>query len=114
MVWYGCLDYFYGNRVVTSFRRTIAVDERRAFNYIIQSTTADLTIDRAVELDKLLEGTKSKVAFIVHDEIVLDIHEEDRYRIPELKEVFQNNKLGSFRANVKAGKSYGELKELKL
>jgi DNA polymerase I-like protein with 3'-5' exonuclease and polymerase domains len=107
-------DYFYGNRVVTPFRRTIAVDERRAFNYIIQSTTADLTIDRAVELDKLLEGTKSKVAFIVHDEVVLDIHEEDRYKIPELKEVFQDNKLGSFRANVKAGKSYGELKELKL
>ena len=107
-------DYFYGNRVITPFRRTIAVNERKAFNYIIQSTTADLTIDRAVELDKALEGTKSKVAFIVHDEVVLDIHEEDRYRIPELKEVFQNNKLGSFRVNVKAGKSYGELKELKL
>ena len=107
-------DYFYGNRVITPFRRTIAVNERKAFNYIIQSTTADLTIDRAVELDKALGGTKSKVAFIVHDEVVLDIHEEDRYRIPELKEVFQNNKLGSFRVNVKAGKSYGELKELKL
>ena len=107
-------DYFYGNRVVTPFKRTIAVNERKAFNYIIQSTTADLTIDRAVELDKALESTKSKVAFIVHDEVVLDIHEEDKYLLPKLKEVFQNNKLGSFRVNVKAGKSYGELKELKL
>ncbi len=107
-------DYFYGNRIVTPLRRTIKVDEKKAFSYIIQSTTADLTIDRAIELDKVLEGTKSKVAFIVHDEVVLDIHEEDRYRIPELKEVFQNNKLGSFRVNVKAGKSYGDLKELKL
>ena len=107
-------NYFYGNRVVTPFRRTISVEERRAFSYIIQSTTADLTLARAVEIDKILENTKSKVAFIVHDEVVLDIHEEDRYRIPELKEVFQNNKLGSFRVNVKAGKSYGDLKELKL
>ena len=107
-------DYFYGNRVMTPFKRIIAVNERKAFNYIIQSTTADLTIDRAVELDKVLESTKSKVAFIVHDEVVLDIHEEDKYLLPELKEVFQNNKLGSFRVNVKAGKSYGELKELKL
>ena len=107
-------DYFYGNRVITPFKRTITVNERKAFNYIIQSTTADLTIDRAVELDKALESKKSKVAFIVHDEVVLDIHEEDRYRIPELKEVFQNNKLGSFRVNTKAGKSYGELRELKL
>jgi DNA polymerase I-like protein with 3'-5' exonuclease and polymerase domains len=67
-----------------------------------------------VELDRILEDTQSHVAFIVHDEIVLDIHENDRYLIPELKEVFQNNKLGSFKANVKAGKNYGELKELKL
>ena len=107
-------DYFYGDRVETPFKRKIKVDQRRAFNYIIQSTTADLTIDRAVELDKILEDTQSPVAFIVHDEIVLDIHDDDRYLIPDLKEVFQNNKLGSFRANVKAGKNYGELKELKL
>ena len=107
-------DYFYGNRVVTPLKRTIVVNERKAFSYIIQSTTADLTIDRAVEIDKVLENTKSKVAFIVHDEVVLDIHEEDRYKIVELKEIFQNNKLGSFRVNVKAGKSYGELRELKL
>ena len=107
-------DYFYGDRVETTFKRKIKVDQRRAFNYIIQSTTADLTIDRAVKLDNILENTKSKVSFIVHDEIVLDIHEDDRYLIPELKEVFQNNKLGSFRVNVKAGKNYGDLKELKL
>jgi DNA polymerase I-like protein with 3'-5' exonuclease and polymerase domains len=107
-------NYFYGDRIETPFKRKIKVDQRRAFNYIIQSTTADLTIDRAVELDKILENTQSHVAFMVHDEIVLDIHEDDRYLIPELKEVFQNNKLGSFKANVKAGKSYGELKELKL
>jgi hypothetical protein len=109
------LDKHYdGNAVGTPFGRTIKVDSRKAFNYIIQSATADLTIDRAVALDHFLENTESKVAFIVHDEIVLDIHENDKYLIPELKEVFQNNKLGSFRANVKAGKNYGELKELKL
>jgi len=109
------LDKHYdGIAVSTPFGRTIKVDSRKAFNYIIQSTTADLTIDRAVALDRFLENTQSKVAFIVHDEIVLDIHEDDKYLIPELKEVFQNNKLGSFRANVKAGKNYGELKELKL
>ena len=54
------------------------------------------------------------VQFIIHDEIVLDIHAEDRYKIPELKEVFQNTKLGRFRANVKAGKNYGVMKEIEL
>jgi hypothetical protein len=102
------------NKVTTPFGREIEVDERRAFNYMIQSTTADLTLDRAVELDKALEGTKSHVAFIVHDEIVLDLHDEDKHLVPQLKEIFQNNKLGNFMANVKAGKNYGKLKELRL
>ncbi len=102
------------NKIKTPFGRTIEVDERKAFSYLIQSTTADTTLERAVELDRILRGTKSHVAFIVHDEIILDIHEDDKYRIPELKEVFQNNKLGSFMANIKAGKTYGDMKELKL
>ena len=106
--------YYMKGKVITPYDRAIDSDISKAVNYLIQSTTADLTIDRAVALDKVLEGTKSKVAFIVHDEIVLDIHEEDRYKILELKEVFENNKLGSFMANVKAGKNYGELKELKV
>ena len=106
--------YFFTNRVETPFGRVINVEERKAFNYIIQSTTADLTIDRAIALDKALEGTKSTVAFIVHDEIVLDIHEDDKHMIPQLKETFQNNKMGNFLANVKAGKSYGELKRLEI
>jgi hypothetical protein len=109
------LDTYYdGTHVKTPFGRTIKVKQRKAFNYVIQSATADLTIDRAVALDKALENCKSKVAFIVHDEIVLDIHAEDRYKIPELKEVFQNTKLGRFRANVKAGKNYGVMKEIEL
>lgn len=107
-------QYYDGNRVKTPFSRRIEVDDRRAFNYVIQSTTADLTIDRAIALDKALEGCKSKVAFIIHDEIVLDVHAEDRYKIPELKEIFQNTKLGRFRANVKAGKTYGTMKEIEL
>jgi hypothetical protein len=106
--------YYDGSKVKTPFGRTIEVDGRRAFNYVIQSTTADLTIDRAIELDKVLNGCKTKVAFIIHDEIVLDVHAEDRYKIPELKEVFQNTKLGRFRANVKAGKNYGMMKEIEL
>jgi hypothetical protein len=44
----------------------------------------------------------------------LDIADEDKEKIPELKATFENNKLGNFMANIKAGKDYGSLKELKL
>ena len=73
-----------------------------------------MTLDRAVALDKALEGSKSKVAFVVHDEVVLDLAEEDKERIIELKEIFENNKLGRFMANTAAGKTFGAMKELKI
>jgi hypothetical protein len=107
-------NYYDGGFARTKFKREILVDEFKAFNYIIQSTTADLTIDRAVALDKALQNTKSKVAFIIHDEIVLDIHEDDRARIPKLKETFQQNKLDMFKANVKAGNDFGKMKDLRI
>jgi len=107
-------ENYSNGKVKTPFGRVIDAVEEKAFSYLIQSTTSDLTIDRAVEIDKALEGTESKVAFIVHDEIVLDLKEEDRYKIPDLKVIFENNKLDKFMSNIKAGKSYGEMKVLKL
>ena len=52
--------HFDGESVNTIFGRTIKVDRRRAFNYVIQSTTADLTIDRAIELDNMLAATNPR------------------------------------------------------
>ena len=94
--------------------RKINVNEWKAFNYLIQSTTSDLTLDRAVALDKALEGKKSKVAFIIHDEVVLDIADDEREELSELKKVFGNTKMGRYLTNVKAGKNFGEMKELKI
>jgi DNA polymerase I-like protein with 3'-5' exonuclease and polymerase domains len=111
----GVLSKFYKDgKINTPTGRCIEVDQRRALSYLIQSTTSDLTLDRAVALDKALEGSKSKVAFVVHDEVVLDLAEEDKERIIELKEIFENNKLGRFMANTAAGKTFGTMKELKI
>jgi DNA polymerase I-like protein with 3'-5' exonuclease and polymerase domains len=111
----GVLSKFYKDgKINTPTGRCIEVDQRRALSYLIQSTTSDLTLDRAVALDKALEGSKSKVAFVVHDEVVLDLAEEDKERIIELKEIFENNKLGRFMANTAAGKTFGAMKELKI
>jgi DNA polymerase I-like protein with 3'-5' exonuclease and polymerase domains len=109
------LDKYYKNGYVsTIFDRKIEVDERRAFNYLIQSTTSDLVIDRALEIDKILRPTKSSVSHIVHDELVIDLADEDRPLIPEIKKVFSENKLAAFMVNLKAGKNYYDLEELKI
>ena len=100
--------------VHTPFERHIKVEERKAFNYLIQSTTADLVLERALALDKMLEGRQSFISHIVHDEIVIDLTDEDRQLIPDIKEIFANNKIGTYLVNLKCGKNYLDLKELNL
>jgi uncharacterized protein (UPF0210 family) len=109
------LEKWYNNGYIsTPLGRKISVEKRKAFNYLIQSTTSDIVLDRAVEIDKMLEGTKSFISHIVHDEIVLDMSDEDRKMIPEIKKTFANNSLANFLVNLNAGKDYLDLKELKL
>lgn len=109
------LDKYYQDGYInTIFDRSIKVDQRRAFNYLIQSTTSDLVIERAIEIHKMLEKTKSHISHIVHDELVIDMADEDRGLLPEIKEVFANNRLGTFIVNLSAGQNYLDLGELKL
>jgi len=106
--------YYKDGAIRTIFDREVEVDEYKAINYIVQSTCADLVNDRAVALDKFLEGKGSFISHIVHDEIVLDMPDEERYLIPEIKEIFSNNKLDKFVTNLKAGRDYMDIGVLNL
>ena len=109
------LDKYYdGDYISTIFGRHIKVDSWRAFNYLIQSTTADLVVDRAIAIDRMLEGKKSFISHIVHDEIVIDFDDEDRELLAKIKDTFAANKLGTFMVNLKAGKNYYDLENLSL
>jgi hypothetical protein len=100
--------------VKTMFGREIEADEKHALNYIVQSTTADLVLQRMIEVYKKLKGKKTFIAFTIHDNIVLDMPHEERYIIPELIEIFSNTALGKFLVNVKAGRDFGNLRTLNL
>lgn len=106
--------HYIDGAVHTPFGRKIEVGRWKALNYLIQSTTADLALDRAVALDRALEGYKSRVAFIVHDEVVIDLCDDEKHLVPLLRDVFQDTKLGKFLVNLKAGKDYGSLEALGL
>jgi len=107
-------EYYEGGYVQTIAGRKIKVDERRAFNYIIQSTTADLVMSRAIEIDRFLEDKKSFVSHIVHDEIVIDLSNDEKDLVPEIKEIFSNNILDKFVVNMEAGTNYYDLEDLRL
>jgi hypothetical protein len=106
--------YYIKDTVNTPMGRAIEVDERKALNYLIQSTTADIVLDRAVAIDKFLHGKKSCVSHIVHDEVVVDLDDSERELVPEIKEIFENNKIDKFLCNLNAGQNYYNLKGLSL
>jgi hypothetical protein len=105
------LDKYYKEGYIhTPYGRKIKVEQRKALNYLIQSTTADRVLEKAVLIDKMLEGRKSFISHIVHDEIVIDYADEDRDIVIGIRDVFEDGYL----ANLRAGKDYYNLNELKL
>jgi hypothetical protein len=106
------LDKWYeGGYIITPYKRKMKVERRKALNYLIQSTTADRVLERAVVIDKMLEDKKSFISHIVHDEIVIDLCDEERDTLPEIKKTFEKD---GFMANINAGKNYLDFDRLKI
>ena len=101
-----------GNHVKTIFDREIIADEYHALNYIIQSTCSDLIMQKATNIDKILQNKKTKVAFVIHDSIVLDYCDEDAGIVNKIYREFRDTPFGQFKANAAAGRNFGELKDL--
>lgn len=106
--------YFNGNQVTTFFDRVIESDEYHALNYLVQSTAADLFFRQMIKVWKMLEGKKSKLAFCMHDSLIIDYCEKDNDILVKLKKAFSNTDLGNFVVNTSVGKDYGNMNGLKL
>tara|TARA_R100001510_G_C7654532_1_gene213191 strand:+ start:850 stop:1980 length:1131 start_codon:yes stop_codon:yes gene_type:complete len=104
--------YWDGEKVTTPYGRTIRSDKDHALNYILQSTTSDLVLRRAHEVMLALEGSLSKVAFVLHDSLVIDCHESDSHKIEALANTFSKTELGKFRTNMKIGKDFFNMKQV--
>ncbi len=105
--------YIYGS-VENIFKRKIQCDDYHALNYLIQSTCADMVLDRMVAIYELLKGRKSYIAFTLHDSIILDFASEDKGLIKPIIEEFRNTKLGRFVATVSAGKDLYNLNKINI
>lgn len=103
-------EWYVDGHIYTPYGRSIKVDRRRAFNYLIQSTTSDRVLQKAVKLDELLTDRKSWISHVVHDEVVIDLADEDRDLLPQIKEIFEDG----YRANLQAGRNYLDLEDLKI
>lgn len=107
-------NYFIYDSVTNLFKRNVKCDEYHALNYLIQSTCADMVLDRMVAIYKLLEGKKSYVAFTIHDSVIIDFASEDKALIKPIIEEYRNTKLGSFMTTVSAGKDLYNLNKINI
>ena len=103
-----------GDKIQTIYGREIEADKHHALNYVIQSTTSDLFLRRMIDVHEMLKNKKSHIAFCVHDSLVIDLDNEEKDMIPEIKKIFSDTELGNFKVNLSAGKDYGTMKELKI
>ncbi len=106
--------YYTQGQVTTFFNKKIPSEDRTALNYIIQSTCAENVLRQMIKVSNYLKGTKSYVAFPIHDSIVLDLSVEDKEKLPELLNIFSDTELGKFKVNVSVGKDFGNLKKLEV
>jgi len=105
-------NYYKDGKITTPFGRVIEADDFHALNYLIQGTASDVCLDRAIAIDKLLEGRKSFITAIIHDSILIDYNEEDRDLLKTLVQTYKKTLYGDFKVNVSVGPNYGEMKKL--
>ena len=106
------VEYWDGERVSTPYGREIDSDKHHALNYLIQSTTNDLVLEKALEAHSILSDKKSNICFTVHDSIVIDYSMQDRESLTEIVSTLKDTRFGRFNVNVSAGRNYGNLKEI--
>jgi len=64
--------------------------ERYAINAPIQGSAADLIKIAMIRIGEMLRGKKTKLLLQVHDELVFDLHNDEKDLIDEIKEEMQN------------------------
>ena len=71
-----------------------------------------MILDKAIAINDMLKGKKSKIAFIIHDSIVLDYADEDGDFINAIYWEFMSTPFGMFKTNVCGGRNFGEMYNL--
>ena len=102
-----------GKFVSTPFGRKIEADKKHALNYLVQSTSSDVFLDRAVEIHNFLKSRASHISMLIHDSVVLDLAESDMQELKKIVDIFSDTRYGRYKVGVSAGKTFGNMRRLK-
>jgi hypothetical protein len=107
-----CEEYFIDNRVYTPYDRIITVDENKAVNYLIQSTSSDMLLSSAMNVAKILNNKNSFVSFCIHDSVVIDLSIKEKNLVEQLVKKFAETKFGDLKVNLSMGKDFGDMRRV--
>lgn len=76
---------------INSANKTVkSAAERTAINTPIQGTAADMIKIAMIHVDKLLEGSRSRLILQIHDELLVDLHKDETDLIPKIEAAMIN------------------------
>ena len=100
------------NTIKTPFGREIETDDFHALNYLLQSASSDNCLGQAIKINKFLNGRRSFVHSVVHDSITIDLDKHDRDLITQIRQIFEDTRLGHFKSSMHIGKNYRDMEEV--
>ena len=100
------------NTIKTPFGREIETDDFHALNYLLQSSSSDNCLNQAIKINKFLNGRRSFVHSVVHDSMTIDLDKHDRDLISQIRQIFEDTRLGHFRSSMHIGKNYRDMEEV--
>ncbi len=106
--------YWNGSFVTTPYGRKIESDKHHAISYLIQSTFADIVLRQVIKVNDFLKDKGSKVAFCIHDNIIIDLVESEKTYLNDIIRIFSETDYGFFKVNIKVGNNYGSMKTLQI
>ena len=106
-------NHYKNSKITTPFGRVMEVDDRRALSYLIQSTSSDVTLEQVYKIRNLLREKRSFIKFLLHDSVILDVSREDLGIMKDLYFAFRETRYGRFKVNVKSGKDFFNMKEIR-
>jgi len=100
------------NTIKTPFGRKIETDDFHALNYLLQSASSDNCLAQAIKINKFLNGRRSFVHSVVHDSMTIDLDKHDRDLITQIRQIFEDTRLGHFKSSMHIGRNYKDMEEV--
>lgn len=107
-------DYYSENSITTPYHRKIDCDFYHAISYLCQSTLIDMWHRQLLKCMHLFLNKKSFLSFMLHDQVIFDLCEQEKNILPELIKILSDTPYGTFPVKVEIGKNFMDMKKVNI